>query len=75
MVVLDVIWLGVILLFAFIVAGVFVIADPKFLKRRLANIRAEPARGPAEAHRHDPAGGGAHGAARHAPRCRSAASR
>jgi hypothetical protein len=31
MVVLDVIWLGVILLFAFIVAGVFAIADPAFL--------------------------------------------
>jgi hypothetical protein len=33
MVVLDVIWLGVILLFAFIVAGVFAIADPAFLAR------------------------------------------
>ena len=32
MVVFDLIWLGVILLFAFIVIGVFVIADPKFLK-------------------------------------------
>ena len=31
MVVLDVIWLGVILMFAFIVAGVFAIADPAFL--------------------------------------------
>ena len=31
LVVLDVIWLGVILLFAFIVAGVFAIADPAFL--------------------------------------------
>ena len=31
MVVFDLIWLGVILLFAFIVAGVFVIADPEFL--------------------------------------------
>jgi hypothetical protein len=31
MVVFDVIWLGVILLFAFIVAGVFAIADPAFL--------------------------------------------
>jgi hypothetical protein len=31
MVVLDVIWLGVILLFTFIVAGVFAIADPEFL--------------------------------------------
>ena len=28
MVVVDLIWLGVILLFAFIVIGVFVIADP-----------------------------------------------
>ena len=27
------IWLGVILLFAFIVAGVFLIADPEFLAR------------------------------------------
>jgi hypothetical protein len=31
MVVFDVIWLGVILLFTFIVAGVFAIADPAFL--------------------------------------------
>jgi hypothetical protein len=31
MVVLEVTWLGVILLFAFIVAGVFAIADPSFL--------------------------------------------
>jgi hypothetical protein len=31
MVVLDLIWLGVILLFVFIVAGVFAIADPGFL--------------------------------------------
>ena len=31
MVVLDLIWLGVILLFVFIVAGVFAIADPAFL--------------------------------------------
>ncbi|HEX6022116.1 MAG TPA: hypothetical protein VFZ00_08970 [Solirubrobacter sp.] len=31
MVVFDVIWLGVILLFAFIVAGVFAIADPQAL--------------------------------------------
>ena len=31
MVVLDVIWLGVVLLFVFIVAGVFAIADPNFL--------------------------------------------
>ena len=31
MVVLDVIWLGVTLLFAFIVLGVFAIADPEFL--------------------------------------------
>jgi hypothetical protein len=31
MVVLDLIWLGVILLFAFIVSGVFAIADPAFL--------------------------------------------
>jgi len=29
--VLDVIWAGVILLLAFIVAGVFAIADPSFL--------------------------------------------
>jgi hypothetical protein len=29
--ILDVIWLGVILLFAFIIAGVFAIADPEFL--------------------------------------------
>ena len=33
MVALDVIWLGVILLFAFIIAGVFTIADPEFLGR------------------------------------------
>ena len=32
MVVVDLIWLGVILMFAFIVIGVFVIADPEFLK-------------------------------------------
>jgi hypothetical protein len=32
MVVLDVIWLGVILLFVFITAGVFAIADPEFLE-------------------------------------------
>jgi len=32
LVVLDVIWLGVILLFAFIVAGVFAIADPSWLQ-------------------------------------------
>ena len=31
MVVLDIIWLGVILLFVFIVAGIFAIADPAFL--------------------------------------------
>jgi hypothetical protein len=31
MVVVDLIWLGVILLFVFIVAGVFAIADPEFL--------------------------------------------
>lgn len=31
MVVLDLIWLGVILLFVFIIAGVFAIADPDFL--------------------------------------------
>ena len=31
MVVLEVTWLGVILLFVFIVAGVFAIADPDFL--------------------------------------------
>ena len=31
MVVLDLIWLGVILLFVFIVAGIFAIADPAFL--------------------------------------------
>ena len=31
MIVFELIWLGVILLFAFIVAGVFVIADPTFL--------------------------------------------
>ncbi len=31
MVVFDVIWLGVIALFVFIVAGVFAIADPQFL--------------------------------------------
>jgi hypothetical protein len=31
MVVLDVIWLGVILLFGFIVTGIFAIADPGFL--------------------------------------------
>ena len=31
MVVLDVIWLGVPLLFAFVIAGVFAIADPAFL--------------------------------------------
>jgi hypothetical protein len=31
MVVFDVIWLGLILLFTFIVAGVFAIADPAFL--------------------------------------------
>ena len=33
MVVVDWIWLGVPLLFAFIVAGVFAIADPEFLSR------------------------------------------
>jgi hypothetical protein len=33
MVVFDVIWLGIVLLFAFIVAGVFAIADPKYLGR------------------------------------------
>ena len=33
MVVLDLIWLGVILLFVFIVAGIFAIADPEFLGR------------------------------------------
>jgi hypothetical protein len=33
MVVVDLIWLGVPLLFAFIVAGVFAIADPEFLDR------------------------------------------
>ena len=33
MVALDVIWLGVILLFAFIIAGVFAIADPEYLGR------------------------------------------
>jgi hypothetical protein len=31
MMVLDIIWLGVILLFAFVIAGVFAIADPAFL--------------------------------------------
>jgi hypothetical protein len=31
MVVLELTWLGVILLFVFIVAGVFAIADPDFL--------------------------------------------
>jgi hypothetical protein len=31
MVVLDIIWLGVPLLFAFVIAGVFAIADPAFL--------------------------------------------
>ena len=31
MVVLDLIWLGVILLFVFIVTGIFAIADPAFL--------------------------------------------
>jgi hypothetical protein len=31
MVVVDLIWLGVILLFVFIVVGVFAIADPEFL--------------------------------------------
>ncbi len=31
MVVVDVIWLGVILLFAFIVLGVFAVADPASL--------------------------------------------
>ena len=31
MVVLDVTWLGVILLFVFIVTGIFAIADPAFL--------------------------------------------
>jgi hypothetical protein len=31
MVVLDVIWLGVILLFGFIITGIFAIADPGFL--------------------------------------------
>jgi hypothetical protein len=31
MVVFDVIWLGVILLFVFIVVGVFVVADPQDL--------------------------------------------
>ena len=33
MVVVDLIWLGVPLLFAFIVLGVFAIADPAFLTR------------------------------------------
>ena len=32
MVVLDILWLGVPLMFVFIVAGVFAIADPRFLK-------------------------------------------
>ena len=32
MVVVDLLWLGVPLMFAFIVAGVFAIADPAFLK-------------------------------------------
>jgi hypothetical protein len=32
MVVADLFWLGVPLLFAFIVAGVFAIADPEFLE-------------------------------------------
>ena len=41
MVVFELIWLGVILLFAFIVAGVFVIADPDVPERRLANVGAE----------------------------------
>jgi hypothetical protein len=49
MIVLEVIWLGVILLFAFIVAGVFAIADPDFLG---ADDGGEPARGAAEAERH-----------------------
>ena len=31
MVVVDLIWLGVPLLFAFIVIGIFVVADPAFL--------------------------------------------
>jgi hypothetical protein len=31
MVVLDIVWLGVPLLLAFVVAGVFAIADPAFL--------------------------------------------
>jgi hypothetical protein len=31
MVVVDLIWLGVPLLFAFIVLGVFAVADPRFL--------------------------------------------
>ena len=33
MALLDVTWLGVPLLFAFVVAGVFAIADPAFLAR------------------------------------------
>jgi len=32
MVVVDLLWLGVPLMFAFIVAGVFAIADPDFLE-------------------------------------------
>ena len=34
MVVVDLLWLGVPLMFAFIVAGVFAIADPDYLKDR-----------------------------------------
>jgi hypothetical protein len=31
MVAFEIVWLGMVLLFAFIIAGVFAIADPKFL--------------------------------------------
>ena len=44
MVVVDLIWLGVPLLFAFIVLGVFAIADPAFLLRRGSSARRRGAR-------------------------------
>ena len=40
MVVVDLIWLGVPLLFAFIVLGVFAIADRRSFRRRLARPSA-----------------------------------
>ena len=44
MVVVDLIWLGVPLLFAFIVLGVFAIADPAFLSDGGSNAQQRGAR-------------------------------